>query len=100
MRTRSTIGGWAQSLRCAAAAMPAGASRHNALVAEPTVDPSIAHAGWCARCAEHRVVRSGRGSTFVMCERGLRGEAGYVKYPPLPVLRCDGLRLPAMPQND
>lgn len=25
-----------------------------------------------------------------MCERGLRGEAGYTKYPRLPVMRCAG----------
>lgn len=37
-----------------------------------------------------RVVRSGRGSVFAMCERGLRKEPGFVKYPRLPVLRCGG----------
>ncbi len=46
--------------------------------------------GLCVACAHVRVIKSGRGSVFVMCERGLRKEPGYVKYPPLPVLRCAG----------
>lgn len=47
-------------------------------------------AGLCLSCAQLRVIRSGRGSVFVMCERGLRKEPGFVKYPRLPVLRCGG----------
>lgn len=66
---------------------------------DPRETAALVRSGWCGRCAEHRVVRSGRGSTFVMCERGLRGEAGYVKYPPLPVIRCEGFRM-ATPGND
>jgi hypothetical protein len=46
--------------------------------------------GLCGSCFQQRPVRSGRGSHFSMCERGLRGEAGYVKYPRLPVTRCNG----------
>jgi hypothetical protein len=45
--------------------------------------------GLCATCRHQRVVRSGRGSTFSMCERGLT-DAAWPKYPPLPVLRCSG----------
>lgn len=37
-----------------------------------------------------RVIRSGRGSVFLMCERGLRKEPGFLKYPRLPVLTCRG----------
>lgn len=47
-------------------------------------------AGLCLSCHHLRVIRSGRGSVFVMCERGLRKERGFVKYPRLPVLRCAG----------
>ena len=36
------------------------------------------------------LIANTRGSTFSMCERGLRGEPGYAKYPRLPVLRCAG----------
>ncbi len=46
--------------------------------------------GLCVTCAHVRVVRSGRGSIFLMCQRGLRREAGFAKYPRLPVLRCTG----------
>ena len=45
--------------------------------------------GLCGTCAHQRIVRSGRGSTFSMCERGLSDPA-WLKYPPLPVLRCRG----------
>lgn len=44
----------------------------------------------CASCAHVRLIRSGRGSEFVMCERGLRREPGFAKYPRLPVTQCPG----------
>ena len=46
--------------------------------------------GLCADCARQRVIRNTRGSVFSMCERGLAGEPGYAKYPPMPVVRCAG----------
>jgi hypothetical protein len=46
--------------------------------------------GLCPSCAHVRVVRSGRGSVFLMCERGLRREPGFAKYPRLPVTVCRG----------
>ena len=46
-------------------------------------------AGLCASCAHARRVTSARGSTFVLCARS-QTDAHYPKYPPLPVLRCDG----------
>ncbi|MDO9353213.1 MAG: hypothetical protein Q7T55_05930 [Solirubrobacteraceae bacterium] len=51
-------------------------------------------AGLCLSCDHLRVIRSGRGSMFAMCERGLRKEPGYVKYPRLPVVRCAGHQPP------
>jgi len=45
--------------------------------------------GLCASCTHQRIVRSGRGSSFSMCERGLRDPA-WPKYPRLPVLACTG----------
>lgn len=45
--------------------------------------------GLCATCAHARRVTSARGSTFVLCERS-QSDRRYAKYPPLPVLRCDG----------
>jgi hypothetical protein len=62
-------------------------ARDHAAMCPPTPMPP---AGLCAACDHVRVVKSGRGSVFAMCERGLRKEPGYVKYPPLPVLRCAG----------
>src|SRR3954468_11134576 len=47
-------------------------------------------AGLCDGCAHRRSISNTRGSTFIMCERGLRGEPGYAKYPRLPVLACPG----------
>jgi hypothetical protein len=39
----------------------------------------------CHRCAHLRVVRSGRGSTFLMCQ-----EPSLPKYGPQPVRACRG----------
>jgi hypothetical protein len=50
-------------------------------------------AGLCDGCAHRRLISNTRGSEFVMCERGLAGEAGYAKYPRLPVLECPGFEL-------
>ena len=61
--------------------------------------PAAPPAGLCSHCVHQRVIRSGRGSVFSMCERGLRGEPGYDKYPRLPVGRCLGFEASA-PEND
>lgn len=45
--------------------------------------------GLCMDCKHMRRVVSERGSTFYMCQRGLR-EPGFLKYPRLPVLECRG----------
>ena len=55
--------------------------------------------GLCSSCALQRLIRSGRGSEFSMCERGLRGEAGYAKYPRLPVTGCAGYARAAPPDR-
>ena len=46
-------------------------------------------AGLCSSCVHQRVVRSGRGSLFSLCERS-QADPRFVKYPPLPVLSCRG----------
>ena len=46
-------------------------------------------AGLCGSCANSRVIVSGRGSTFVLCELS-KVDDRYPKYPMLPVLRCEG----------
>lgn len=45
--------------------------------------------GLCAGCVHVRVVRSGKGSTFYLCERS-RTDPAFPRYPRLPVLRCRG----------
>jgi hypothetical protein len=46
-------------------------------------------AGLCDSCRHQRVVRSGRGSVFSLCERS-KTDPGFPKYPRLPVLECRG----------
>ena len=46
-------------------------------------------AGLCARCVHARLVVSGRGSRFVLCERS-RTDRRFPRYPPLPVMACAG----------
>ena len=45
--------------------------------------------GLCEACRHAREITSGRGSTFVLCERS-RVDPNYPRYPRLPVLRCAG----------
>jgi hypothetical protein len=48
-----------------------------------------ARAGLCSICAHGQVVRSGKGSTFWLCELS-RIDPRFRKYPPLPVRSCPG----------
>jgi hypothetical protein len=45
--------------------------------------------GLCGACRHSRVVRSGRGSTFRLCELS-RTDPAFPRYPPLPVVVCSG----------
>jgi hypothetical protein len=54
----------------------------------PTL-PDDPVAGLCATCRHSRVVTSGRGSVFRLCERS-RTDPRFPRYPRLPVVRCDG----------
>lgn len=40
-------------------------------------------------CRHHRLVQSGRGSRFHLCELS-KTHRSYPRYPVLPVLRCEG----------
>ncbi|MCB0172598.1 MAG: hypothetical protein KDI02_04375 [Anaerolineae bacterium] len=47
--------------------------------------------GLCATCQHTRVVKSAKGSTFILC--GLaKTDPRFSKYPPLPVIQCPGYR--------
>ena len=48
----------------------------------------------CETCGNVRLVRTAR-STFLLCGLSLT-DAAYPKYPPQPIVRCDGYR----PRND
>ena len=45
--------------------------------------------GLCDTCRHQRIVRSGRGSVFSLCERS-KTDDRYPKYPRMPVLACPG----------
>jgi hypothetical protein len=45
--------------------------------------------GLCATCRHLREQASRRGSVFYRCARADEDE-GFLRYPPLPVLRCHG----------
>ena len=57
--------------------------------AERGIEPGVPGAGLCNACAWQRVVVSGRGSAFSMCRKSAV-DARFRKYPPLPVVACDG----------
>lgn len=50
---------------------------------------SVPEAGLCAGCRNVRVVHSGKGSTFYLCELS-KTDPAFPKYPRIPVLRCRG----------
>jgi hypothetical protein len=50
----------------------------------------------CWRCREVRKIVSGRGSIFLMCQRGLT-EASWPKYPAQPVRNCRHFQAAAIP---
>jgi hypothetical protein len=47
-------------------------------------------AGLCDSCQHQRIVKSGRGSVFSLCERHKAEPERYPKYPRLPVVSCPG----------
>jgi hypothetical protein len=55
----------------------------------PADVPPALHAGLCDDCRHQRVITSAKGSAFSMCKKHDE-DPRYRKYPPLPVLRCQG----------
>lgn len=51
--------------------------------------PSTPPPGLCSRCRHARLVTSGRGSQFILCELS-RSDERFARYPRLPVLACAG----------
>lgn len=50
-------------------------------------DPRPFAQSMCWTCRHLRVIRSGKGSTFLMCGYAVENKLGR-KYPPQPVLQC------------
>lgn len=47
------------------------------------------YGGLCATCRHRRVIRTERGSVFVLCQRA-KDDPRFPRYPPQPVARCSG----------
>ena len=45
--------------------------------------------GLCGTCHFARVIKSAKGSTFILCNLA-KNDARFSKYPRLPVLECSG----------
>jgi len=48
--------------------------------------------GLCSTCTHALVITSARGSRFTLCELS-KTDPRFPRYPPLPVLACDGYRV-------
>ena len=48
--------------------------------------------GLCGSCRNARIVKTGKGSRFYLCELS-RTDPAFPRYPRLPVLRCRGYRV-------
>ncbi len=55
--------------------------------------------GLCALCRHLRIVDSGKGSRFVLCERS-RTDEEFPRYPHLPVFQCTGFEALLPPQEE
>jgi hypothetical protein len=51
----------------------------------------VIDAGLCASCVHAKPITSSKGSTFMMCLLS-QTDPRFPRYPPLPVLACDGYR--------
>jgi hypothetical protein len=64
-------------------------SDHRAIIvwmSQMAVDP-----GLCRRCVHSQTVESSRGSIFWLCRLSFE-DPRFRRYPPLPVVACDGYR--------
>ena len=49
--------------------------------------PLVIQQSLCSRCEHRKIIRSGKGSIFLLCQVGLTNQH-WPKYPPQPVQRC------------
>lgn len=59
----------------------------------------MTQAGLCARCAHARVLRTRRGTTYLLCRRS-HSDPSFARYPKLPVLSCPGYKENAAPGGE
>jgi hypothetical protein len=65
-------------------------SEQNPVVELPQVVdplPVVLQQSICSLCVERKIVRSGKGSVFLLCQAGISNPS-WPKYPPQPVQRC------------
>ena len=55
----------------------------------PRPAPWMGPGGLCPACRHVKLLRSDRGSTFLLCQRS-KQDASYPRYPPQPRLVCPG----------
>src|SRR5277367_824559 len=60
--------------------------------------PASRQIGLCATCTHMRRIESDRGSVFFLCQLALT-DGTFRKYPPLPVLQCDGYQTGRSPDR-
>ncbi len=65
----------------------------------PSAAPHLDRIGLCRTCVHHRLIQSSKGSTFYLCMLSER-DPRFPKYPPLPVVQCDGYLLSAVNDDD
>jgi hypothetical protein len=56
------------------------------------------NAGLCTDCEHSRIIETARGSRFYLC-RLSDTDPRFPRYPPLPVLRCEGYKPTTAPAN-
>jgi hypothetical protein len=56
---------------------------------KPADNPRSPYGGLCSECRHTRIIRSEKGSVFVMCGRA-KTEPRFPRYPPQPVVGCPG----------
>ncbi len=49
--------------------------------------PPVLRSSLCSRCTQSRIITSGKGSVFLLCQIGV-SQATWPKYPPQPIQRC------------
>jgi hypothetical protein len=60
---------------------------NNELQSEADALPTVLQQSICSGCVERKIVRSGKGSVFLLCQVGIANQS-WPKYPPQPVERC------------